>query len=176
MKHDLPLNNPKNQNSEKMEKTPADIIILHKYIKNHDHMLHCSWDTMPDGYNSYFSFWAIFCTFSPLTTQNIKVFKKWKKCLETSQFYTCVPKVMVTWCTVPEIRCTTDGWKDGKSDIEVGGPPKNLNRVIEAVRKSMSIRKAAMEYDIKRSTLHDHVKEKRTKKVGIYLKAYMWVH
>ena len=26
---------------EKMKKTPGDIIILHQYTKNHDHMLHC---------------------------------------------------------------------------------------------------------------------------------------
>ena len=37
-----PPNNPKNQNFEKMEKTPRDIIILHKCTKNHDHILHCS--------------------------------------------------------------------------------------------------------------------------------------
>ena len=36
---------------------------------------------------------------------------------------------------------------------------KNLNRAVEAVWDSMSIRKAAIEYDIKRSTLHDHVKK-----------------
>ena len=35
-------NNPKNQNFEKMKKMPRDIIILHKRIKNHDDMLHCS--------------------------------------------------------------------------------------------------------------------------------------
>ena len=38
----LPPNNPKNQNFEKMTKTPGDIIILHKFTKNHDHVLHCS--------------------------------------------------------------------------------------------------------------------------------------
>ena len=38
----LPPNNPKNQNFEKMKNLPGDIIILHKCIKNHGHMLHCS--------------------------------------------------------------------------------------------------------------------------------------
>ena len=33
------LNNPKNQNFEKMKKMRGDIFILHKCIKNHDHML-----------------------------------------------------------------------------------------------------------------------------------------
>ena len=43
--HFLPFyspNNPKNQNFEKLKKTPGDITILHKCIKNHNHMLYCS--------------------------------------------------------------------------------------------------------------------------------------
>ena len=32
-----------------------------------------------DGCNFYFLFWAIFCTFTPLTAQKIKITKKWKK-------------------------------------------------------------------------------------------------
>ena len=26
--------------------------------------------------------------------------------------YTCVPKIMIRWCTVPEIWCATGGWTD----------------------------------------------------------------
>ena len=48
---------------------------------------------------------------------------------------------------------------------------ENLNRAVEAVRNGMSIRKAAIECDVKRSTLHDRVKEKHTKKAGMYSKA-----
>ena len=110
-----PSKNPRNQNFEKMETKPGDIIILHKYIKNHDHMLHCSWDTMPDGYNSYFSFWAIFCTFSPLTTQKIKILHKWRKHLEISSFYTCTKNndhmMYGSWNMVH------NGWTDRKKDI-----------------------------------------------------------
>ena len=47
----------------------------------------------------------------------------------------------------------------------------NLNRAVEAIRKGMSIRKAAIEFDVKRSTLHDRVKGKHTKKAGTYSKA-----
>ena len=54
------------------KKTPGDIIILHKCTKNHDYMLYCSWDMARDGCNCYFSFWAIFCPFTPLTVQKIK--------------------------------------------------------------------------------------------------------
>ena len=54
------------------KKTPGDIIILHKCTKNHDYMLYCSWDMARDRCNCYFSFWAIFCPFTPLTVQKIK--------------------------------------------------------------------------------------------------------
>ena len=44
----------------------------------------------------------------------MKISKKWKKHLEIS-FYTCVPKIVIRWCTLPEIWCATDrrtdGWK-----------------------------------------------------------------
>ena len=104
-----PINNPKNQNFEKMKKNPRDIIILHKCIindnhmihgswdincnspavwdiiilhkctKNHDHRLYCSWDMAHDRYNCYFSFWVIFCPFTPLTAGKNKNFRKTKK-------------------------------------------------------------------------------------------------
>ena len=66
----------KNQNFKKMKKTSSDIIILHKCTKNHDHMQYCSWDMACDACNCYFSFWAIFCPFTPLTAQKIKISKK----------------------------------------------------------------------------------------------------
>ena len=114
----------KNQNFKKMKKTHGDIIILHKCTKNHDHMLYCSWDMACDRCNCYFSFWAIFCPFTPLTAQKIKIFKKWKKTLELSSFYTGVRRIMIRWCTVPEKWCERDGRK--KWHIEVGAPPKNI--------------------------------------------------
>ena len=52
-----------------MKKTPWDIIILNKYTKNHDHMLCCSWNMAHDRCNCYFSFWAIFCPFTPITAR-----------------------------------------------------------------------------------------------------------
>ena len=103
-----PPNNPKNQNFEKMKKMSGDIIILHTCTKNYDQMMYGSWDMVHDRCNCYFSFWAIFCPFTPLTAQKIKILKKWKKCLEISSFYIRVPKIMIRWCTVPEIWCVTD--------------------------------------------------------------------
>ena len=69
----FPPNNPKNQNFEKLKKAPGDIIILHKCTKNHDHMLYCSLDMARNGFNCYFSFWAIFYPFTSLTAQKIKI-------------------------------------------------------------------------------------------------------
>ena len=44
-------------------------------------MLYCSWDMVRDRCNCYFWFWAMFCPFTLLTAQKIKISKKWKKCL-----------------------------------------------------------------------------------------------
>ena len=71
-------NNPKNQNFEKLKKATEDIIILHKCTKNHDHMPYFSLDMAHDRCN-YFTFWAIFHPFTPLTAQKIKMKKKMKK-------------------------------------------------------------------------------------------------
>ena len=46
----------------------------------------------------------------------IKIFNKWKKRLEISIFYICVLKIMMRWCTVPEIWCVTDGQTDRWTD------------------------------------------------------------
>ena len=110
-----PLTWPKNKDFEKMKKTSGDII-LQNCIKNHDHMLYCSWDMACDGCNCYFSFWAFLCPFTPLTAQKIKISQKWKKHLEISSFYTCILKIMIRWCMVPEKWCVMDGQTDRKSN------------------------------------------------------------
>ena len=99
--------NPKNQNFEKMKKLPGDIILFHMCTINDNHMMYGSWDMEHDRQN-FLSFWTIFCPFTPLTTQKIKILKKWKKHLEISSFYTSVPKIMIICYTVPEIWCMTD--------------------------------------------------------------------
>ena len=99
-----PPKTPKNEHFKKMNKMPGDIIILHKCTKNHDYLLYCSWDMGRDRCNCSFSFWAIFCPFTPLTAQKMNIPKKFKKKhLEISSFYTIVPKIMMTGYTVPEI-------------------------------------------------------------------------
>ena len=80
--HFYPPNIPKKskfKKIKKIKKIPEDIIILDKCTKNHDHMIYCSWDMMHDRCNCYFSFQGIFCPFTLLITQKIKVLKKWKK-------------------------------------------------------------------------------------------------
>ena len=129
-----PSKSPKNQNFKNTKKKPGDIIILHKCTKNknHDHLLKCSWDMVRDRYNCYFSFWAIFYPFNPLRSQKIKILKKWKKPLEILSFFICEPKILIRWCMVPEIWCTTDGQSDRwtgrwkKWHIEAGVPPKKF--------------------------------------------------
>ena len=81
-----PVTCPKNKILKKSKRKPGDIIILDKCTKNHDYMLYCFWDTVHDRCNCYFSFWAIFCPFTPITTQKIKIPKKIKNCLEISPF------------------------------------------------------------------------------------------
>ena len=61
------------------KKQPGDIIILHKCTKNYDHMMYDSSDMVHARYNCYFSFWAIFCTFTPLKAQKIKISEKKEK-------------------------------------------------------------------------------------------------
>ena len=49
--------------------------------------------------------------------------------MKISSFYTCVPKIMITWCIVPKIwwaidkQTDTDRWTK-KWHIEVGASPK----------------------------------------------------
>ena len=55
-------------------------------------------------WTEYLVIWTVFCPFSHLTTQKIKIFKKWENHLEILSFYRCVPKMTIIWCTFPKIR------------------------------------------------------------------------
>ena len=50
-----------------------------KITINDNHIMYGSWDIKCDR-QIFLSLWAIFCPFTPLTTQKIKILKKWKKC------------------------------------------------------------------------------------------------
>ena len=102
-------NSQKHENFKKIKKkTLGDIIILHKFTKNHDYMLYCSWDMTCHRCPCCFSFWANFCPFTPLTAQKMKISKQWKKNVEIPSFYTSAPKIMIICCTVLEIWHMTD--------------------------------------------------------------------
>ena len=69
----LPHQQLKKSKFWKNEKMPEDIIILHKYKKNHDHMLYILFL----GYSMrwmqlLFLILGYFCPFTPLTAQKIK--------------------------------------------------------------------------------------------------------
>ena len=73
-----PHNNPKNQSFEKMKKNTWRYIILHMRTINESHMMYGSWDMKFDG-QDFLSFLTVFCPFTVLTTQKIKILKNWKK-------------------------------------------------------------------------------------------------
>ena len=85
-----PLKTQKNKILKKWKKIAGDIIILHMCTKNHNHMMYGSWD-MECNRQNFLSFWTIFCPFTPLWTQKIKILKKWKKHLKILSFYKCLP-------------------------------------------------------------------------------------
>ena len=90
------------------KKIAGDVIILHVCTKSYNHMKYSSWDKELD--RIFLSFWAIFCPFipHPLTTQKIKILKKWKKNLQISSFQTCATKNTIIWCMLTQIWSATD--------------------------------------------------------------------
>ena len=76
--HFYPPNNLKIKPLKKMKKILRDIIILHMCTRNDNHIMYGSWDMEHNGHN-FLSFWTIFCPFTTLTTQKIKILKKGKK-------------------------------------------------------------------------------------------------
>ena len=88
----------------KIRNIPGDIILLHMCTINEDHMIYDSWDIRHDG-----QFFVILGPFTLLTTQKIKILKKWKKRLEIL-FYTCVSQMTIIWFMVSEIWSATDGF------------------------------------------------------------------
>ena len=58
--------------------TPEEINILQMCTINDSHMMYGSWDMKCHGQN-FLSFWSVFCPFTYLTTQKIKILKKMKK-------------------------------------------------------------------------------------------------
>ena len=72
-----PPDNPKNQNFEKMKKSPGDIIIIMCTI-NDDPIMYGSWD-MEHNRQNFLSFWTIFLHFYPANNPKNQTFEKMKK-------------------------------------------------------------------------------------------------
>ena len=67
-----PYMDPKKSKLWKNEKIPENIIILKRCNINDSHMIYGSWD-MECNWQHFLSFWAVFCPFTPLTTQKTKI-------------------------------------------------------------------------------------------------------
>ena len=117
-----PPNNPENQNFEKIKINACKYHYLTQVY--HKWQSYDVWFLRYGAQQNFLLFWAIFCRFTSLTAQKINISKKWKKLLEIS-FYTCVPKIMIRWCIVPEISCAMDGqtdrWTDKRTDRRTDG-------------------------------------------------------
>ena len=69
------------------------------------------WGAAPDirsERQNFLSFWIIFGPFT-ITTWEIKILKKWKKRLEMSSFYTCVPKIAMMYASW-DMECDRDNF------------------------------------------------------------------
>ena len=91
--------------------------------KNDDHMLYCRWDTVCHGCNAYFSFWAIFCPFTPLIIWKIIIFEKWKNPLRYHHFTYCNKNynhmIQFLRCGARQMERWTNGWIDRRMDGRV---------------------------------------------------------
>ena len=120
MGHFLPFyhrNSPKNQNLKKWKK---HLKILSFYNSIPKIMIICYtvaeiWQVTDVIVIFHF---GLFLPFYPPNSTKNQNLKKWKKPLGILSFYICVPKIMIRWCTVPEIWYVTNRWMDGKSDIQ----------------------------------------------------------
>ena len=96
-----PLLTPKIKVWKKCKKTTGDIIFLQMCTINEDHMVYGSWDIRHDR-QSFLSSRTIFCLLTLLTTQKIKILKKYAKHLGILSLYTCVPQITIMWCMVSD--------------------------------------------------------------------------
>ena len=96
--------NPKNQNFEKMKK----ILEISSFYTCKPKTT-IIWGMVPQiqSETKFFVILGYFLPFYPLKTWKIKLFKKWKNHLEMSSFYTCLPKIVIIWCMLPEIWSVT---------------------------------------------------------------------
>ena len=73
-----PINNPGNQNFQKIKKTPGDIIILQMCTMNGNHIMHGCWDLEHDIILCHFG--LFFALLPPWQTKKSKLWKNRKNC------------------------------------------------------------------------------------------------
>ena len=126
------------------KKTPRYIIILHTSLTK---IMIISYTVLEIWHVTHvifiFHFLLFFALLPPNDPKNQNFKKMREKYLKILPFYTCVPKIMIKWCTIPEIWFATNGWTDrwrdvltdGQTDgwkkwhIEVGVPPKSQAKI-----------------------------------------------
>ena len=87
--HFCTLDDPQNQNFEKMKKKPGDIIILHTHTLNGNHKMYSSW--LMENERQNFCHFRQFFALLPLQKPKNTILKKRKKDPQILSFYTCVP-------------------------------------------------------------------------------------
>ena len=91
-----------------MKKMPGDIILLYIHVyHNQDHMIYGSWNIRCNR-QKFLLFLDIFLPFQTPDILKNQNFTIEKKRLDILSFYSCVPKMTITWWMVPEISSTTD--------------------------------------------------------------------
>ena len=102
-----PLTIPKNQNLKNEKKSWKYYHFLYVYHKWQPYNVLEIWNVT---HRIFCHFGSFFCPFSPQQPKKKKFLKNWKKHLETSSFYTSVPKtiIMIICYTVLEIWHVTD--------------------------------------------------------------------
>ena len=94
--------------------------------KNDNHMMYGSWNTEWNRQN-FWSFWAIFCLFSPLTTRKIKILKLKKT----------PGDIILHFCTINDNHMMYGSW-DMEYNRQTHLPPKNLkNQNFEKMKKRL---------------------------------------
>ena len=105
-----PYTTQKTKILKKMEKNPLEISSFYIYIPKimirwcMVPEIWCATDSRTDRWTEK---WHIEVGAPPKNPKN-QNFEKWKNLLEILSFYSCVPKIIIIWCMVPEIQSETD--------------------------------------------------------------------
>ena len=125
--------------SKQWKKKPRDIIILQKGTKNHDQMLHCSWDIAHGRCNCHCPFWGIFSPFTPLIAP--KKMKLQKNAKNTWRYHHLTQVYQKSWSYAilllrqvsrwDQHNCTRAGRHKGRSICQRDDRPGNTINVTE---------------------------------------------